>query len=290
MTSVRCLADARDQLGEGPLWDASAGRLYWFDIKGRRLHWIEPATEETGVRNLDVQASAAAVRSQGGLLVASDAGLGVLDPDTGHFELRESLADGLPGYRTNDGKIDLQGRFWWSIMDDAGGVRPGRVYRTGPDWRTVTAVESVHIANTVCCSPDGRTFYLADSAEQTLYAYEMEPRTGDLGPRQMFAHTQGEAATPDGSAVDAEGFLWNAQWGGWRVVRYAPDGAVDRTIELPVEQPTSCAFGGPDLSTLYVTSARDGLSEAALAGQPLAGGLFAIGTGVRGLPLPAFAG
>jgi sugar lactone lactonase YvrE len=117
----------------------------------------------------------------------------------------------------------------------------------------------------------------------------MDPRTGALSNKRVFAETRG-AGAPDGSAVDVEGYLWNAQWGGWRIVRYAPDGAIDRIVEAPVEQPSSCAFGGADLATLYVTSAREGLSEAALAAQPQAGGLFAFRPGVTGLALPSFAG
>ena len=150
-------------------------------------------------------------------------------------------------------------------------------------------VHEISIPNTLACSPDGRTFYYADSIKRALYACDLDPRTGAIGPPRPFAHTHGEPGVPDGTAVDADGYLWNAQWGGWRIVRYAPDGRIDRIVEMPVAQPTSCAFGGPDLRTLYVTSARDELSDAELAGQPLAGGLFAFEPGVVGLALPHFA-
>src|SRR6185437_3439795 len=132
----------------------------------------------------------------------------------------------------------------------------------------------------------GKTLYMADSKLQTLFAHDLR----DLTKIRRFAHTAGQAATPDGSAVDAHGYLWNAQWGGWRVVRYAPDGRIDMTIAMPVEQPSSCAFGGEDMTTLFVTSAWDELSPQARAGQPVAGGLFAIETGVKGLALPLFEG
>ena len=144
----------------------------------------------------------------------------------------------------------------------------------------------IHIPNTISVSPDGKRLYMADSRLQTIFAHD----TADLTKLQVFAHTRGEPATPDGSAVDAEGYLWNAQWGGARVVRYAPDGRVDRIVEMPVEQPTSCAFGGEGFTTLYVTSAKEGLSPEARARQPLAGGLFAFDAGVKGLALPAFEG
>jgi sugar lactone lactonase YvrE len=191
-----------------------------------------------------------------------------------------------PGFRSNDGKIDLDGNFWWSVMDDDGGRRPGAIYRTTPLGRTERMLTGIHIPNTISFCPDGGTLYVADSRFQRLFAHPAD----DLNAPREFASTEGEAGTPDGSAMDIEGFLWNAQWGGWRVVRYAPDGSVDQVVPMPVEQPTSLAFGGPDLATLYVTSAWDGLSPGDRERQPQAGSLFAFDPGVRGLPLPAFAG
>jgi L-arabinonolactonase len=142
----------------------------------------------------------------------------------------------------------------------------------------------------VSCGPDGRTMYLADSKLRTLWTFPIAA-DGALGERRTFASLQGEpAGTFDGSALDADGFLWNAQWGAWRIVRYAPDGRIDRIVETPVQQPSSCAFGGTGLATLYITSARENLSDAALARQPQAGHLFALDPGVCGLPLPEFTG
>lgn len=282
---VRCVVQASDQLGEGPCWSPVEGRLYWFDIKGRRLAWYEPSTDDRGAFDLPLRGSAAAPRASGGLLIATERGLATVDTEAGTVTLVQevALAD---GFRSNDGKIDLQGRFWWSVMDDNAGFRPGAVYRTGPDWTTHKILTGIHIPNTISSSPDGETFYMADSQRQTIFAHAMR----DMGKVREFAHTRGAPHTPDGSAVDAEGYVWNAQWGGWRVVRYSPDGEVDRVVRMPVEQPTSCAFGGADLTTLYVTSAWDELSPEQRAQQPLAGGLFAIETGVRGLALPLFEG
>ena len=289
MTQLQCVVDSRDILGEGPIWDARRGRVYWFDIKGKKLHWYEPDGGRNGTSDLPVRCSAAAPRARGGLIVACEQGLAEFDPGSEVF----ALINPLPltaGFRSNDGKIDVAGRFWWSSMDDDGGKRPGDLYVTGGDGFTEKVLEGIHIPNTISCSPEGDRLYVADSRLQTIFVHDMDPATGALSNRREFAHTRGEAGAPDGSAVDAEGYLWNAQWGAWRIVRYAPDGSVDRIVETPVEQPSSCAFGGPDLSTLYVTSAREDLSEAALAKQPQAGGLFAFDPGVRGLPLPAFAG
>lgn len=285
MVQVRCVVNAADRLGEGPVWSAAEQKLYWFDIKGLRLAWYEPATEESGSFTLPMRASAAVPRAKGGLFVATEQGLAVIHPEAGTIELVQPYQLGQ-GFRTNDGKVDMAGRFWWSTMDDDGGKRPGSVFRTDPDGKTTRVLTGIHIPNTVSFSPDGKTLYMADSKLQTLFAHQ----TDDLSKVREFAHTRGTAASPDGSAVDAAGYLWNAQWGGGRIVRYSPEGRVDQVVQVPVEQPTSCAFGGPDLSTLYVTSAWDELSDAARARQPLAGGLFALDVGVKGLALPVFEG
>jgi sugar lactone lactonase YvrE len=282
---VRCVVNAHDRLGEGPCWSPREGRLYWFDIKGKRLAWYEPQTEESGSFDLPLRASAAAARARGGLLIATEKGLATFDPVAGALEMIRPFAL-PPGFRTNDGKIDLEGNFWWSIMDDDGGKQPGAVFRTTPALETQRMLEGIHIPNTISVSPDGKTLYMADSKLQTLFAHDM----ADLSKARMFAHTAGEPGTPDGSAVDALGYVWNVQWGAGRLVRYAPDGRTDMIVPMPVEQPTSCAFGGPDMTTLYVTSAWDGLSDEQRARQPVAGGLFAIATGVKGLALPLFEG
>ncbi|HET9160710.1 MAG TPA: SMP-30/gluconolactonase/LRE family protein [Caulobacteraceae bacterium] len=290
MRQIRCVQKAEAILGEGPAWDESSGRLYWFDIKRRRLHWHAPQSGANGVYELAVRASVATPRRMGGLLIVAEDGISQFDPGTGAMKLIEPVEPLDPGFRSNDGKIDVAGRLWWSVMDDDGGKRPGYLYRKDPGHNSARMEGGIHIANTTSCSPDGRTYYLADSARQTIYAYALDPETGALGERRVFAQTRGEAGSPDGSAVDVEGYLWNAQWGGWRIVRYAPDGRIDRIVDTPVEQPSSCCFGGPDLATLYVTTARESLSDEALARQPLAGSLLAFEPGVRGLSLPAFDG
>ncbi len=285
MLDVKCVVKSDDRLGEGPVWSPREGRLYWFDIKGQRLAWFEPATDDRGAFSLPMRASAAAPRAEGGLLLATEKGLAICDPVRETVEIVVPI-DLEPGFRTNDGKIDTTGFFWWSIMDDNGGERPGTVFRTGPDFKTEQMFTGIHIPNTISMSPNGRRLYMADSKLQTIFVHD----TADFAKFEPFAHTRGAPASPDGSAVDAQGYLWNAQWGGWRVVRYAPDGRIDQTIQLPVQQPTSCAFGGANLTTLYVTTAWDELPVTSRAGQPLAGNLFAIETGVKGLALPLFAG
>jgi sugar lactone lactonase YvrE len=283
MSAVKVVVNSADKLGEGPCWSPRERRLYWFDIKGAKLSWYAPDEGRHGSYELGLRASAAAPRAGGGLLLATERGLACFDPANGDIDLRQPMDLG-PGFRSNDGVILGDGCFWWSSMDDNGGERPGVIFRTCPDGFTEPVIDGVHIANSLAMSPDRRRLYFADSAKRTIWACD----TADLRRREVFA-TVG-AGGPDGSCVDAEGYLWNAEWGAWRIVRHAPDGRIDRVIEMPVAQPSACMFGGADLSTLYVTSAWEDLSEQARAAQPQAGALFAVEPGVKGLPLPLFAG
>jgi sugar lactone lactonase YvrE len=284
-----CIAKLDNLLGEGPCWAEASGRLYWFDIKGLRLHWLDHASGEVSSSALPYRCSAAAPRASGGLILATEKGICAWDDGALTLSVLQPIVS-PPGFRSNDGKIDVAGRFWWSMMDDEA-VRPGFIGCYEAAGRCERMIEGVTIPNTLACSPDGRVFYYADSALNALFACELDPASGALlsAPREV-AHTRGQPGGPDGSAVDEEGFIWNAQWGLSRVVRYAPDGRVDRIVPMPVEQPSSCAFGGPDLDILYVTSATEGLAQERLARRPLSGALFALRPAVRGLRLPAFGG
>lgn len=285
MLNSRVVVHAADRLGEGPVWSPVDARLYWFDILGARLSWYEPSSDETGAFDLPVRASAGVARASGGLVLATEKGLAAIDVESGEFGMVEAFDLG-PGFRSNDGGVDMEGRFWWSIVDDDAGRRPGAVFRTGPDWQTRKMLAGIHVPDTVSFSPDGRLLYIADSQRQTLFVHQ----TADLSKAREFAHTRGEAGCPDGSAVDAEGYLWNAHRGAGRLVRYAPDGRVDRMVSMPVSHPTSCAFGGPGLETLYITSACEGLCAQDRMTEPLAGALFAMEPGVPGCALPLFKG
>lgn len=290
MTAVQLAARRENILGEGVCWEPRRGRVYWVDIKAGRLEWIEPASGAEGAWTLNVRPSAIATFPDGRLLLGADAGVVVFDPETGAAEHKLVLEDDRPENRSNDGGVDRQGRFWLGTMDDGGSRMTGAVYRINPDWSVTRMIDGLGIPNTLQVSPDGRTLYLADSHAHRIWAYDLDPETGALGYRRIFADTTGTPASPDGSAVDVDGFVWNAQWGASRVVRYSPDGEIDRVIDMPVSQPTKCAFGGSDLEVLYITSARDGLSEAALESEPLAGSLFRFDPGVRGLAHTPFGG
>ncbi len=283
---IECVVDARCTLGEGPVWDPAAGLLYWIDIKERRLHAYRPSEGDHRTWELSDQPGAVALRWQGGLLLALAGGLASFDPATGTVGPSVDPEADRPGNRLNDGATDRRGRFWVGSMDDAEQNRTGALYRFDADRTVHRALEGVGIPNSLAFSPAGDVMYFAETLDRVIYAFDYDQDRGEISGRRVFATT--DDCYPDGSTVDAEGFLWNAQWGGHRVVRYAPDGSVAGVIELPVENPTCCAFGGPGLDLLFVTSARKGIDDP--AGRPQAGGLFAIEAGATGLADTPFAG
>lgn len=286
--TVFCVADSACALGEGPLWDADRGLVWWVDIVERRLWRLDPVSGESEGRALPVQATALAMRRAGDLLMAAREGIGLFDPDDWIFIPRLAPEADRPRNRTNDGNMGRDGAFWFGSMPQTASARSGAIYRLTADWTCTRVLNGWGIANTLSTDAEGRRLYLADSLDKTLYAYEIE--AGCLGARRALVTAHGQAWTPDGSAVDADGNLWNARWDGWGLACLSPEGQVLREVPLPVQRPTSVCFGGPDFATLYITSARDDLTPAELAGQPLAGGLFAADVGVRGLALPAFGG
>jgi len=186
----------------------------------------------------------------------------------------------------NDGRCDARGRFWVGSMSKTMERASARLYRL-ERGRLDTVDENIWVSNGVCFSPDDTKMYFADSHVRTIFVYDFDVAAGTLGARRVFATTQGPGV-PDGSSVDTDGFVWNAVFDAGCLIRYAPDGRVDRTVTLPVSRPTACAFGGPDLATLYVTTARFRLPPEKLAAEPLAGGLLALDVGARGLPEPMY--
>jgi sugar lactone lactonase YvrE len=231
------------------------------------------------------------LRKAGGFVLACNDGLHAFDPATGNSKPLVDPEPDLPDNRLNDGRADRRGRFWVGSMTMAEKIEPvGGLYRIDADLTVTRLFGGVNIPNSIAFSADDRTLYFADSREQTIWAFDLDIDSGDITNRRVFANLRGGRGGPDGSCVDAEGFLWNAHFGHSRVVRYAPDGRVDRFIEFPASNLTCCAFGGDTLDVLYVTSAQILLKPADLAAQPLAGALFAVEPGVRGLPEAAFAG
>lgn len=282
--------DCRNILGEVPVWDVAEQALYWVDIEGALLQRFVPATGARRSWHLPERVCAFALREAGGLVLALASGFAFFDPETGAIHRLAAPEAHLPGNRMNDGKCDRRGRFWAGTMDDSLKARTAALYRLDPDLSCERMESRIGISNSLAWSPDDRTFYFADTLQRKIFAYDFDLATGAIANRRVFADCADQPGAPDGSTIDAEGFLWNAQWDGWRLVRYAPDGSIDRIVDLPVQKPTSCMFGGPDLATLYVTSAIWDLSGDALIRQPWAGAVLALRPGVAGLPEPRFAG
>ena len=289
-TDVVCVVEAQNKLGEVPVWDVAEQALYWVDIEGALLQRYHPATNAVRRWEMPERLCALALREKGGLVIALASGFAFFDPETGAIQRLAAPEAHLPGNRMNDGKCDRRGRFWAGTMDDSLKNQTAALYRLDADLSCHQMETGIGISNSLAWSPDNRTFYYADTLVKTIFAYDFDIDSGTIRNRRVFADCRHMPGAPDGSTIDAEGYLWNAHWDGWKLVRYAPDGRIDREVKLPVQKPTSCMFGGPDLSTLYVTSAIWDHSAEDLKSQPRAGGLFALDVGVRGLPEPRFAG
>jgi sugar lactone lactonase YvrE len=287
---IACVVEARNTLGEVPVWDVAEQALYWVDIEKCLLQRLEPASGALRRWVLPERVCALALRRNKGLVLALASGFAFFDPDTGAIERLAAPEADRPRNRMNDGKCDRRGRFWAGTMDDSLRERTGALYRLDPDLACHRMETGIGISNSLAWSPDDRTFYFADTLQRTIFAYDFDLETGAIANPRPLTRCEDQPGSPDGSTIDADGYLWNAQWDGWRLVRYAPDGRVDRIVPLPVQKPTSCMFGGPDLATLYVTSAVWDVAGEELRRQPWAGGLLALDVGVKGLPEPRFAG
>ncbi|AUT47406.1 SMP-30/gluconolactonase/LRE family protein [Achromobacter sp. AONIH1] len=289
---IEILADVKTTLGEGPLWDVDEQRLYWIDSFDGRVFRCTADGRELRAWDVPQKIGSMALRKQGGAVVSLARGFHFLDFRSGEVELIVDPEPDKPANRLNDGKVDRQGRFYAGSMDTQEAGPNGALYRLDPDLSLHRLDTGIVVSNGPCWSPDGRTFYFADTWSGEIWAYDCDPASGAISNRRTFTRVDmsgGGAA--DGSTVDAEGYLWNAQVYDGKLVRYAPDGSVDRVIEMPVKKVTSVMFGGPELDVLYVTSmAKPPLPRFPQDGVAR-GSLFALhGLGVRGLPEPRFGG
>ena len=290
MTDVRCVLPAGAILGEGPLWDVADQVLYWVDIKGRLVHRFDPATGQDRHWRVAEDVGSLAVRANGGLVLAMRTGFHFFDPESGQTRRMVVPEPDRPENRFNDGKTDRQGRFWAGSMHDPETKPTGALYRLDTDLRAHRMVDGITCSNACCFSPDGRTMYHTDSPTRIVWAWDLDPDSGEIANRREFVRLAEDDGVPDGATVDAEGFVWVAHWNGWRVTRFDPAGRVARVMRVPVQRPTCPAFGGAGLDVLYVTSASINLTAEERARQPWAGGLLALDPGVRGLPQARFAG
>ncbi|MEV0255779.1 SMP-30/gluconolactonase/LRE family protein [Streptomyces sp. NPDC050732] len=273
---------AEAALGEGPTWDAATGRLIWVDILGSRVHTYAPGDGRRTVMATEQHVGAAKPRAGGGLVVNLRDGIGLYGPGGAPFSWL--VRDPVPGRRGNDAAVAPDGSLWAGTMryDEAPGG--GSLTRVGPDGTATELLGDVAVSNGTGWSPDGRLVYYVDSPTRRIDVLDHDGR--HAVNRRPFAHIQEGAGFPDGLTVDADGCVWVALWDGAQVRRYTPDGRLDRTVELPVRRPTACAFGGPDLRDLYITTARTGLDRP----HPLSGSVLVVPDAGRGLPGVPFAG
>jgi sugar lactone lactonase YvrE len=303
--AARLCVDCRNALGEMPLWCERSGTLYWIDVlrPGRVFHW-QLASDAIDFWQFDQLITGVNLDAAGGLLVHGTRDIWRFNPASGQTTALHSLAaapDASMPIRFNDGHCDAAGRLWVGTMynniDEQGAARdiPAPIGgllvidAAGATHSEATrSEEAFGCPNALCWSPDGETMYAADSCDGWLYAYHFDVVAGRLSQRRQFCYLDG-LGIPDGAAVDADGYLWNARWGAGVVARISPEGQLDRLVRVAASQPTACCFGGPDRRTLYVTSARFGLSAQQLQAEPEAGGVFSIAVDVPGIELAAFA-
>lgn len=285
----RCLWPLACELGEGLIWDARGQRLWFVDIERRAIYHVDPETDERFNWMAPCRVGAIALRAGGGLVAATEQGFVLVDPVAGTWEAIGHPERHLPANRFNDGKVDARGTFWAGTMDDTKRAAQGTLYRLASDRTWTVADVGYRITNGPTFSPDGAILYENDTILGVTYAFDLGD-DNSLTNRRVFADWAEVSGNPDGMTTDADGYLWIAFWGGSCVRRVSPVGAVVAEFALPTAHITSVVFGGAKLDRLFVTSARQALSPGDLAAQPLAGGVFEIDPGVRGLPGGIYAG
>lgn len=298
--TARLVLDARATLGECPLWSVAEQALYWVDIAGKVVHRLDPASGQDQQWPMPAEPGCIAFGKQGGLIVALRTGFHRFEAGSGALTKIADAPYDTATQRFNDGRCDAQGRFWaGAIFEPRTAERAGmwclESDRVREGWGPGRGL-GVKVSNGLAFSPDGKTVFQSDTPNHVIYRFPFDAATGAVGERQVFARVpanRGEPAyggRPDGAAVDVEGHYWSAQYEGGRVLRFAPDGSLAGILRVPVRRPTMVAFGGPSLTTLYITSAREGADAAELAEFPQSGGLFACDVGIAGRAEPAYAG
>lgn len=277
-------------VGEGPVWLPDSGEVLWIDIKGQSILLTDPSS---GIRRRHATSSrigAIVPCEHGGYLAALSTGFYLASDDFSTWTRVDDPERSVPGNRFNDGKCDDRGRFWVGSMDNDERDRTGALYMLDTNFHCTRVLEGLFLSNGLDWSPDGKTFYLTDTLDRVIWAFDFDMDDAVLSNRRVLIEVPTDDGYPDGLCVDESGYLWSAHWGGARITTYDPDGRVAEVHRFPVSQTSSCAFGGADLSTLFVTTAAIGLSPAQRKSEPLAGALFALATTHRGRPTRHFQG
>jgi len=285
---IECIADVRANVGEGPIWVPREQALYWVDNKGRKVFRRDwSGMVRTFATPFEI--CCLAPRERGGFIAGTDRGLAAIDFEAGRYDVVANPEADSPGNRFNDGKTDYWGRFWSGTMDNAEKAATGSLYRFDADLSWTKIDSGYRVTNGPAFDRNRGRMYHTDSAAKTIFAFDLS-ESGEVSDRRVFARFEDKDGSPDGMTVDSDGDLWVCFWDGWCLRRLSPGGDMVERIAMPVQRPTSCAFGGPDLDRLYVTSARLGFDDDALSMQPCAGGLFLVEVEVRGVTETSFAG
>lgn len=285
------LCEVNAQLGEGPLWDERNSVLYWVDINGHTLNRFDPETGKNTAYDLGQPVSTVVLRESGGLLVTLRDGFASYDENTDTLAPIIDPESDKPDNRFNDGKCDPAGRFWAGTMHKSATGYTGALYRLDTDLSAHLMVTDVGISNGICWSADNQTMYYIDTPTRQVFAFDYDIETGNIDNRRSIITVPEANGSPDGMAIDSEGMLWVAHWNGWSVNRWNPNtGEHLQTIKVPASQVTACAFVGDQLDTLYITTARTGLSDEQLKEQPHAGSLFVAKVDVTGTTTYRFKG
>jgi len=283
--------DSKSVLGEGPIWDADTQTLYWVNIDGNTVNAFHPSTGENREHDLGQSVGTVVCRRSGGVVVATEQQFASVDMETGAMEVLAEVEQTDPPNRFNDGKCDPAGRFWCGTMPLTEDMPTGSLYCLHTDLTVTKHLDELTIANGIIWTADESTMYYIDTPTFRVDAFDYDVATGAISNRRTAVDVPKENEWPDGMAIDADGNIWVGHWGGWGVVCYDPrTGKQLRKIDVPASQVTACAFGGPNLSTLYITTARYKLSEADLADQPHAGSMFVVELDVHGVPSAKFEG
>jgi sugar lactone lactonase YvrE len=269
-------------LGESPVWSPLDQSIYFIDIKKLSINRFCIADGLFESIPTPSEIGCIVLKQGGGIVAAMQSGLAFVDFTVKEYSFFCNIDGDIPTNRPNDGKCDGAGRLWIASMDNNEVSSSGRLWRISSTTVPKIVDSNFVVGNGVDWSPDSKTMYFTDSVNRTIYAYDFDLENGTICNKQVFAIIPESDGFPDGLIVDSQGFIWSAHWDGWRVTRYAPSGSIDRVINLPVPRPTSLAFGGANLSSLFITSASYGLTSAELMNAPLSGGLFIYNSTVSG--------